>query len=210
MSTGTNLTSTSGGEHRSSRTITQRLVTAAWLLFVWLALRGSLTVASFVGGAVVVGIVMGVFRHVPQIDSVRHTVRPLGVVRYVAFFIVEVVRANVEVAIAVMSPSRVADKRAIIEVPLPRSSRLVEAFLANAVSLTPGTSIIEVLEEPPTFHVHVLNMSSADMTRSSIAELHVRLVRAIGPSGALADVEAYAAELRERVALEGQAQGSDA
>lgn len=180
----------------------QRLGSAAWLLFVWIAVRGSLSAASVLSGLLVIAATTALLGLRSPASSARHRFRPLWALRYLVHFAVEVVRANVEVALAVLFPSRVEHTRAIVEVPLPRSSRLVGAILANAVSLTPGTSIIEVSQEPPAFHVHVLNLSSPDRTRSSIAELHWRLVAAIGPAEALGRVMSEAAELRRRVASE--------
>ena len=119
--------------------------------------------------------------------------------RYAAYYTRELVRANVHVAQAVISPGRVEHRRGIIEVPLPPSSRLVTAILANAVSLTPGTSIIEVSDRPPVFHVHVLELDDVDAVRRSIAELHWRLVRAIGPEDRLEEVASDLEELRRRV-----------
>lgn len=185
----------------------QRLTTASWLLVVWIAIRGSVTIGSIIGGVIVIAVLMTLFRQGSPVTSSRHTIHPWWVVRYLAHFVYELMKANVEVALAVVFPSRIEHRRAIIRVPLPHSSRLVGALLANAVSLTPGTSIIEVSNDPPSFHVHVLAMSSADEIRSSIAELHWRLVRAIGPDEARATVEADAAELRRRVA---RAQRTDA
>lgn len=178
----------------------QRLMTGLWLLVVWVAIRGSVTPASIIGGTLVITALMVLFRRGLPSTTSQHTIHPWWVIRYVAHFVYELLKANIEVAMAVIFPSRIEHKRAIIGVPLPRSSRLVGALLANAVSLTPGTSIIEVSNDPPSFHVHVLNMTSADEIRSSIAELHWRLVRALGPDEARAAVEADAAELRQRVA----------
>lgn len=189
-----------GVERPRSVRIRQRLTTGFWLLLIWVAVRGSVTVGSIIGGVVVTTVLMVLFRRGSEPSTSRHTIHPWWVVRYIAHFVFELLKANVQVALAVIAPSRIEHHRAIIEVPLPQSSRLVGALLANAVSLTPGTSIIEVSNEPPSFHVHVLEMSSADEIRSSIAELHWRLVRAIGPDEAREAVEADAADLRRRAA----------
>lgn len=189
-----------GGALEPGRTVVRRVISVVWLLVVWVAFRGSATPASIIGGVAAAAVLMLLFRRNYEVSAARHRVHALSMLRYLVHFGYELVRANMEVALAVVIPSRVEHKRAIIEVPLPHSSRLVGAVLANAVSLTPGTSIIEVSEDPPAFHVHVLNMTDADATRSSIAELHWMLVRAIGPEDARADVEAHAAELRQRVA----------
>lgn len=183
-----------------------RPVAAAWLLLVWLAVTGSYTTASLVGGVVVVTLLMVLFR--PLRPSRRvHRVRPVMLALYLWHFVYELVRANIEVAKAVIQPSRVEHTRGVLEIPLPRSSRLVAAILANAVSLTPGTSIIEVTEDPPSFHVHVLHVASIDTVRSSIAELHWRLVRALGPADRLDEVMRDAEELRRRAALDAERAG---
>ncbi|HTN99054.1 MAG TPA: Na+/H+ antiporter subunit E [Microthrixaceae bacterium] len=186
----------------------RRLVSAAWLLGMWVAVSGSYTPGSIFGGLVAVAAVTLLFRR-PDSAEPEHRVRPLMLIRYLGHFLYELVLANIEVARAVIQPKRVLHTRGILEIPLPRSSKLVGAVLANAVSLTPGTSIIEVAEDPPSFHVHVLHLESIAETRSSIAELHWRLVRALGPAECLAEVEAVASGLREQVAAERAAKRSD-
>ena len=179
----------------------RRLVSAAWLLGIWVAVSGSYTPGSIIGGLVAVAAVTLLFRR-PDNPGPEHRVRPVMLLRYVGHFLRELVLANIEVAKAVVNPNRVLHTRGILKIPLPDSSRLVGAVLANAVSLTPGTSIIEVTENPPSFHVHVLQLESIAETRSSIAELHWRLVRALGPVEHLAEVESVARDLREQVAAE--------
>lgn len=185
-----------------SRDTWSRVASLIWLVGIWVAVSGSYTPASFAGGVAAAVAVSLIFRR-PRRTGPRHHVRPVMLARYVGHFARELVLANIEVARAVINPDRVRDTRGILEIPLPHSSRLVGAVLANAVTLTPGTSIIEVNEEPPSFHVHVLHLQSVATTRSSIAELHWRLVRAIGPSECLPEVEAAAIRLREQVAQEG-------
>ncbi len=185
----------------SRGSLRSRLVSAVWLLIVWLGISGSYTTASFVGGVIVVTLLIVLFPRLHP-SAGRHRVRPVALASYVLHFVVELARANVQVARAVISPTRVRDHRGIVEVPLARSSRLVGAVLANAVSLTPGTSIIEVTEEPPSFHVHVLDLQSVDQVRLSVAELHWRLVRAIGPAEQLDEVGAALEDLRTRVERE--------
>lgn len=168
-----------------------------FLLVVWVGAWGSYTTASFVGGVIVTGLVMVLF---PDVEATRsHRVRPLRLLRYIGYYAKELVLANVHVAQAVIRPSRVQHRRGIVEVPLPPSSPLVKAVLANAVMLTPGTSIVEVADRPEVFHVHVLELHDIDEVRHSIAELHWRLVRALGPEERLEAVTADLEELRRRV-----------
>lgn len=191
----------SGVESHHSRSLVQRLGSALWLLAVWVGIRGSMTVGSLLGGVVCVSVIMVLFRQGGTISSSRHRINPLWLAIYVGHFLKELIKANVEVAGAVMSPAKIEDRRGIIRVELPYSSRLIGSVLANAVSLTPGTSIIEVSDDPPALHVHVLNLSDPDVVRLSIAELHWRLVKALGPIEALGAVEVHREELKARLAL---------
>lgn len=173
-------------------------LSTGWLVLVWVAVTGSYTVASVLGGTVVALLITTLFRPRPH-DGPVHRVHPLALLRYVGHFLHELIVANVEVAAAVIDPGRVAHARGIIEVRLVPSSRLVGAVLANAVSLTPGTSIIEVSESPPSLHVHVLHIEEVDAVRSSIAELHWRLIAALGPVHALDAAREHARQLQDRL-----------
>jgi multicomponent Na+:H+ antiporter subunit E len=178
-----------------------RVSGAVWLVVAWVGITGSFTLASLLGGVAVSVVLLFLFPPVVRSPHL-HRVRPLYLLRYLGHFCKEVVHASFLVAAAVVVPERVREHRGIIRVDLPPSSRMVEAILANAVSLTPGTSIIEVSEEPPRLHVHVLELHDHDEIRSSIAELHVRLVRAMGPHERLDEVERHARQLRERTTRE--------
>ena len=181
-----------------SRIPWRRVINGAWLLVLWLGITGSWTTGSLVGGIVVVTLLMVLFPPVEP-GTTRHRLRPVMLARYAGHFVRELVLANIQVAFAVIFPSRVRHARGVIDVELPPSSRLVLAILANAVSLTPGTSIIDVSSDPPWMRVHVLELRDPDEVRSAIAELHWRLVRALGPEDQLEQVTAHAAELRRVV-----------
>lgn len=169
---------------------------SGWLLLlaIWVTAWGSYTTASIVGGVVATAVVMLLFPD-PE-ERPTHKVRPLMLLRYAGYYLKELTLANIHVAQAVLRPSRVQHRRAIVEVQLPPSSSLVKAVLANGVMLTPGTSIIEVADRPSVFHVHVLELHTVEEVRHSIAEMHWRLVRALGPEDCLDEVRTDLEELR--------------
>lgn len=170
------------------------VVTWVWLVVVFLALFESVTVGALVGGAVVAGLLMVLFPS--QRGRGQTRVRPLALVRYVVRFVGRLVLANVQVAWAVLAPSRAGLRRGIVAVPVAPSSDAVLSLLAISLSLTPGTSIVDSSDDPPVLYVHVLQLvGSADTVRASVLGLQRELVEALGPADALRDIDRRLAEL---------------
>lgn len=161
------------------------LVPIVWLVVVWLALWEGITVLKVLAGMLVaVGLVV-VFRPGGGID--RWFLRPISGLRFVLYFVYQFVVANAEVALAVLFPSRVAGRQAIVAVPVEISNPGVLTVLAAAVSFTPGTSVIEVHTNPSVLYLHVLDLESTEATRENVHQLEWRLIRAFRGWGASTD-----------------------
>jgi multicomponent Na+:H+ antiporter subunit E len=168
--------------------MTARILHVTWITAVWLVAMGSFTVSAAIGG-VLVGLVLTRLFHLEQGDTGRVVFRPLAILRFFAYFLARLAHANAQVALAVIRPARVLHRRAIVAVPVTECSETVVWFLANAVSLTPGTSIVELRTEPTVFYVHVLLLASVEDTRREVLEMQRRLLLAFGTEGELRDVE---------------------
>lgn len=169
-----------------------RIVTFVWLVFLWVALLGSFSIASVLMGAALGAGLLAYFRptHTPW-ESVH--VRPLQAAGFLAFFGMKFIQANVQVALAVLQPARIRRRRAVIAVPIVDASELTTLVLANAVCLTPGTFVLEMRRDPSTLYVHVLQLSTARALRLGILEMERRIVLAVGPTGAADQVQALMA-----------------
>lgn len=176
--------------------MTARILHVTWIAAVWLVATGSLTVSAAVGGALV-GVVLTRLFHLEQGDAGRVVFRPLAILGFFAYFLAKLAHANAQVALAVIRPARVLHRRAIVAVPVTECSETVVWFLANAVSLTPGTSIVELRTEPTVFYVHVLLLASVEETRREVLEMQRRLLLAFGTAAELRDVEARLAGLAD-------------
>ncbi len=161
------------------------LVPIVWLLVVWLALWEEITFLKVIAGLVVAVSLVVVFR--PGGGVSRWFLRPIAALRFVLYFVYQFVVANIEVALAVMFPSRVAGRQAIVSVPVTITNPGVLTVLAAAVSFTPGTSVIEVHTEPSVLYLHVLDLKSAEATRQDVHQLEWRLIRAFRGWGANTD-----------------------
>jgi multicomponent Na+:H+ antiporter subunit E len=156
-----------------------RLVGAVGVVALWVLLFGELTVANLLGGAVVAGGVLVVFRRPPS--RVRHRVSPWGCVRLVVELMVKLPASSVRVAIAVIRPTPARVRTQVVRVPLSTDSELVGTVVGDLISLTPGTLTLDVRHDPERLIVHALGDVDADEVRASVRALENRVLRAITP-----------------------------
>jgi multicomponent Na+:H+ antiporter subunit E len=74
-------------------------------------------------------------------------------------------------------------RSAIIRVPLRVRSDLVLTLTGEAVSLVPGSLIVDTDQASTTLYVHVIGVSNraeVERFRSTVYEVEARIVRAIG------------------------------
>lgn len=179
-----------------------RLLGISWLLLVWLALLETVTPGAVVSG-LVVATALSVALPGDRDRSSAWTIRPLRLLRLGAYFTAKLVQANVQVAAAVIDPAPHRLRRAIVDVPVVSGSRVTRAILANAVSLTPGTFIVDIDERGPRFFVHVLDMPSPDVVRLDIHRMERMIVSAVGPWSVVAELDRRIAELSAAIEEEG-------
>lgn len=152
-----------------------------WLTVVWVGLWGSVTAANVLGGmSVAVLLVLALpLTEVREDDDVR----ALPLLRFVAYFAVDLVRASMQVALLVLRP-RPLLRQAVLAVPVRGASDRLLTLLANAISLTPGTLTLEVDRPRSTLYVHVIDVGpdpqALERVRASILKVEHLAVQAVG------------------------------
>lgn len=171
-----------------------RIGAVVWLTVVWCAVMESVGLGTIVAGALVASVLVLLFpsRSGP-IGRVR--VRPWAFVVMNVVLLVDLVRANLQVAWAVIAPERAGLRRGIVAVPLPESSELVLDLLLNAVSLTPGTLILEVRRDPVVLYIHVLQLRREADVHRAVLTIQRRMVAGLGPRSALEEIDRRLAAL---------------
>lgn len=161
-----------------------RLALLGWLLVVWLALWGDVSVANLLSGVLVGGALVVLFpRGGPQQGG---PIRPLHALVFLAYFHYKLFEASFVVAWEVITPRNEDINLAIVAIPVTGASPAVTTIVANAVSLTPGTLTLEVREDPTTLYVHVLHLHSVEAVRRDVLRLEWLALRAFGSQQALA------------------------
>ncbi|MEM9985233.1 MAG: Na+/H+ antiporter subunit E [Bacteroidota bacterium] len=123
------------------------------LTFVWVALTG-----TFTGFNLVLGFVLGfwVLWIIDRKDQNRRYFRVVPrAIGFLLYFFYELIKANLEVAYQVLTPSFSMDP-GIVRVPLDVRSDFEITLLANVISLTPGTLSLDVSTDRRVLYVHAM------------------------------------------------------
>ncbi len=161
------------------RGILQRIPLLVALVLLWMALWGEITLLSGLSGLVVALVVTRLFYLPPVELSGRFNI---------GWFLVFVGRLARDLVIASVLVSAQAFAKpvranAVIAVKLKTASDFIMTMTATAVSLVPGSIVVEIDRDTATLYLHVLGASSeADIAeaRSRVLATERGLVRAVG------------------------------
>lgn len=150
------------------------------LILLWMMLWGSVAPLTILTGAIVALVVTRALYLPPVALSGRFH---LGwMLAFLARFAVDLVVASFEVAWLAFRPRGVR-RNAVIRVDLTTRSDLVLTGTALAVSLVPGSVVLEVDRPNSVLYVHSLGVDSPERVehaRAHVLDYERRLLRAIG------------------------------
>jgi multicomponent Na+:H+ antiporter subunit E len=123
------------------------------LFTLWLLLTASLDPAELVAGLLVALVVTLISRpHLEIFTGLRLTPSAIpSFFAYLGVFLLALVRANLDMARRVLSPS-LPLQPALVEVKTELQSPLGRLILANSITLTPGTLSVEVADGALLIH----------------------------------------------------------
>lgn len=170
------------------------------LVAVWVLLWGSLTPANLLGGIAVAAVALYISNgRISKEDSASRAHAPhfrvKAVVVLFAHIAKDLVVANLVVARQIVS-RRSSLNTGVVRVPLPYCSDTVLTMITNIMALTPGTMAVEVTNHPRFLYVHILQLSSVEVTRDEIERRSAMFLRAFGSQEELAFFEEYMAAER--------------
>jgi multicomponent Na+:H+ antiporter subunit E len=166
--------------HEVGRSLLRQLPLLVGLVVLWMFLWNQLTVLSFVTGVLVALLVTRVFFLPPVELSGRFN---LGwALVFLGRFVFDLVVASVEVAWKAVRP-RGVQSNAIVAVQLHTRSDFIMTLVAEAVSLVPGSIVVEADRERSILYMHALAVEDADgveEVRRSVLGFEGRIARALG------------------------------
>lgn len=157
---------------------TPYLMTLVALVLVWMALWGSASLTVILLGALVSAVILLLFP-LPTLQF-RFGFHPWRTLVLVGRFLWDVVLASVHVGWLAVRPR--PPNSGVVQVQLASDSDLLEALTGMAVSLVPGSLIIDADSRTRTLTIHVLDadqQSRAGFTAHVLAQ-EDRIRRALG------------------------------
>jgi multicomponent Na+:H+ antiporter subunit E len=97
--------------------------------------------------------------------------RYLWFLLYLPFFIWECIKANIDVAYRVIHPNCPINP-GIVKVKSSLKSETALTFLANSITLTPGTLSVDIDEETGILYVHWIDVRDKDIERATRLIVH--------------------------------------
>ncbi|PLV59929.1 Na+/H+ antiporter subunit E [Thermotoga sp. KOL6] len=146
-------------------------------LLVWLMLT-RFSYSELVVGIIVSLIASMTFRKFHEIKFDRKL--PMRVLYYLVFFlpvfVVEMIKANIDVALRVLNP-RLPLKPGFVKIKTKLKGEASRLFLANSITLTPGTLSVDVKKD--TIYVHWIDVKDTQRKEKYISQRFEKSIKEV-------------------------------
>lgn len=136
------------------------------IALVWLLLSDRPSPAALAVGLLLGFVLLAAFR--PLLGSEDYVRRCVGVVRFTVLFLREFLVANVKVAAVVLFRSRATLAPNFLTYDVSDLKPMEILILCYCITLTPGTTAVEVSQDQRTLVVHALDAQQPDGVRAQI------------------------------------------
>jgi len=161
------------------------LIALGGLTVIWMLLWGVFSWATLLGGLVISAVVLAVFPLPPVTFAGRP--RAAGLLRFAVRFGIDLVVASAHLAWTAFRV-RYRPRSAVIAVQLAVRSDLNLTLCGEAVSLIPGSLIVDTDRAAGVLYIHVFDVrddAAVEEFRQEVHALEARIVRAIGSAAEL-------------------------
>ena len=158
----------------STLSTVRRLLTMALLVVAWCALWGEISAANVLSGA----LVAGAATMFAGVDRAAGGIRVVPLVHFVWLVTVDLVVSTVQVAWEILTPTDYTDE-AVIAVDTRIDARSHLLMLVVAITVTPGTAVVDADVDTGRFYLHVLHAEKAPEIERHVQRLAELACRAL-------------------------------
>lgn len=134
------------------------------LTFIWVAITGNFIFLNYIFGFIISFFILRLIASKGKRKYFRILPK---VITFIFYFLYELTKANLQVAYEVLTPHYNMTP-GIIKFPLDAESDLEITFLANLISLTPGTLSLDVSDDKKVLYVHSMYIKDREHFISGI------------------------------------------
>ena len=150
------------------------------LAFTWIFVTGSPDLPTFVQGLFFGIPVSFAFRRFYPGDMSMHRLEKIPyLIEYVGIFVESLLISNIDVAQRLLRPSKSVNPE-IIDYRTDLEHPTAVAMLADSITLTPGTLVLDHIEKEDKLVIHCLNSNCTEQTKKDIRGLENLLKRIFG------------------------------
>lgn len=146
------------------------------LALVWSSLLGNFEPPYLMSGFVLSFFILWLFQKPPRKQKYFRQV-PL-IIEFIFFFLWEVIVSNIRLTLTILSP-RPHLKPAVVAVPLDIKNDAAIVFLANLITLTPGTLSLDISSAKQFLYIHVYDLEDPEEFIQDIKQNYERRVQEI-------------------------------
>ena len=144
----------------------RRLTTVVALTAAWCAMWGNISVANVAGG-----LLLAIAVSVPAFAADQSgKINLIALARLVGLVALDLIQSTGAVARETLTPTDYTEE-SIIGVPLPPESRHHFTFLVIAITLTPGTAVVDIDDANCILYLHLLHNDRAQETIEHVQRL---------------------------------------
>lgn len=130
-----------------------------FLAFLWMFLQVSFTSTSFIIGYILGLIITFAFRRF--FNTRFYLLRVFAVINLVLLFLKELILSNITVLKTILKP-KLDIKPGIFALPTELKTNWEITLLANLITLTPGTLVVDVSFDNKVLYIHTLDIPDVD------------------------------------------------
>jgi multicomponent Na+:H+ antiporter subunit E len=145
------------------------------LAAIWVLMTGSFTLLNYTFGfAIGYVVILLMSRSISAVNDYQR--RLPRAIFFLLYFIEELIKANIKVAIDIITPTFLG-KPGVIALRLDAKTNLEITLVANIISLTPGTLSLDVSADKKLLFVHAMYLTDEEKVRADLKDLEHRLLR---------------------------------
>ncbi len=137
------------------------------LAFIWASVTERFTIGNLIIGFWLGYLVLSITQRAFGPSS--YFVKVLQVVRFILFFLWELILANLRVAHDVLTPQHYM-RPGVIAIPLDAKTDEEINLLANLISLTPGTLSLDVSADRKVLYIHAMYIDDIEKLKKEIKD----------------------------------------